>query len=491
MRTLEGSNRIRVGLIGLLILIMVVGVGQSFASVPMLFAKPMYYAEFADAAGAMPGDKVRISGMDVGQIKSLKIDGDRVRVGFTLGHHRIGSDSRLSIRTDTILGKRVMEIDPRGTKPLAVSATLPLEQSTTPYQLYDAFSDLTTTTAGWDLESVKRSLNVLSETLDSSAPELKAALDGVARFSDTIGKRDDEFKALLGQANKVASVLGNRSEQINRLLVNAGVLIAAINERSQAVDVLLQNVSAVSKQFEGFVNDNPNLTHVLSQLEIISDVLVKHKDDFAYSITTASKFMGALAEAIGSGPFFKTILVNLIPYQIMQPWVDAAFKKRGIDPEEFWRNAGLPAFRFPDPNGATQANGAPPPAPNVLEGTPEFPGPAVPPGHPCSYTPPANNTPSPGNPLGCAGLDQGPYGLGEFGPLVGVQTSAPNPDGLPPNHGVPAAAVPGLPGPLVPGAPGPALAPGPPGARTVPVGPSPGPGNAPMETIAPTDTGGA
>ena len=164
MRTLEGSDRIRNGLIGLLVLIMVIGVGQSFASSPMLFAKPIYYAHFADSAGSGPGDKVRINGVDVGQLKSLKIDGDRVRVGFTLGDQRIGADSRVSIRTDTILGKRVMEIEPRGTKPLAVNAVLPLEQSTTPYQLYDAFSDLTKTTAGWDLGAVKKSLNVLSET---------------------------------------------------------------------------------------------------------------------------------------------------------------------------------------------------------------------------------------------------------------------------------------------------------------------------------------
>ena len=487
MRTLEGSDRVKVGLIGLIILVMVVGVGQSFASVPMLFAKPMYYAEFADAAGSMPGDKVRISGMDAGQIKSLKIDGDRVRVGFTLGDHRIGADSRLSIRTDTILGKRVMEIDPRGSKPLAVSGVLPLEQSTTPYQLYDAFSDLTTTTAGWDLQSVKKSLNVLSETLDASAPELKAALDGVARFSDTIGKRDAAFKELLAHANKVASVLGNRSEQINRLLVNAEVLIATVNQRGQAIDYLLSNVSAVSKQFEGFINDNPNLNHVLEQLRTISDVLNKHKEDFANSITIASKFMGALAEAVGSGPYFKTLLANLIPYQMLQPFVDAAFKKRGIDPEEFWRNAGLPAFRYPDPNGTVHGNGAPPAAPNVLEGTPEFPGPAVPPGAPCSYTPAADGIPSPGNPLPCAAATQGPYGPGEFGPMTGVVTAAPNPAAAAPNHGVPAAAIPGLPGPLVPGAPGPALAPGPPGARTVPVEPAAGL----AAGVAPVDMGGA
>ncbi len=82
------------------------------------------------------------------------------------------------------------------------------------------------------------------------------------------------------------------------------------------------------------------------------------------------------------------MIANLLPYQIMQPWVDAAFKKRGIDPENFWRSAGLPAFRWPDPNGTRFPNGAPPAAPPVLEGTPDHPGPAVAPGSPCSYTPP-------------------------------------------------------------------------------------------------------
>ncbi len=488
MMTLQGNNRIRVGLIGLLIVVMVVAVGQSFASVPMLFAKPMYYAHFADSAGSMPGDKVRISGYEVGQIKSLKIDGDRVKVGFTLGDYRIGEDSRVSIRTDTILGKRVMEIDPRGSKTLGVGATLPLEQSTTPYQLYDAFSDLTSNTAQWDLTAVRNSLNVLTETLDASKPELKAALQGVTRFSDTIGKRDKEFKDLLGQANKVASVLGNRSEQINRLLVNAGVLLSAINQRSAEVDVLLQNVSAVSQQFSGFINDNPNLNNVLTQLQVISDELAKHKEDLAYSITTASKFMGSLTEAIGSGPYFKTLLVNILPYQIIQPWVDAAFKKRGIDPEEFWRNAGLPVAKFPDPNGQAQPNGAPAPAPQLLEGTPDHPGPAIPPGSPCSYTPGLGGVGTPDNPLPCAAATQGPYGPvpGGFGP-PDIVMAPPNPAAAVPNHGVPAAAVPGQPGPLVPGAPAPAFAPGPPGARTVPVGPVPGPAES---TVAPIDTGG-
>ena len=115
---------------------------------------------------------------------------------------------------------------------MRASGVLPLGQTTTPYQIYDAFFDVTKAASGWDTKTVKKSLNVLSETIDQTYPHLSAALDGVARFSDTIGKRDEQVKQLLANANKIAGVLGNRSEQINALLVNAQTLLAAVNERS-------------------------------------------------------------------------------------------------------------------------------------------------------------------------------------------------------------------------------------------------------------------
>jgi phospholipid/cholesterol/gamma-HCH transport system substrate-binding protein len=170
---------------GIIILVMVIGVGQSFASVPMLFATPTYYAQFSDTGGINNGDKVRIAGVDVGRVRSMKIDEDKVVIGYSLGGTQIGTQSRASIRTDTLLGRRNIEIEPRGTEPLRANGVLPLGQTTTPYQIYDAFFDLTKASSGWDTQTVKRSLNVLSETIDQTYPHLSAALDGVAR-SDTM-----------------------------------------------------------------------------------------------------------------------------------------------------------------------------------------------------------------------------------------------------------------------------------------------------------------
>ncbi|MFZ1179765.1 MAG: MlaD family protein, partial [Mycobacterium sp.] len=165
MRTLEPANRVRIGLMGIIVTLLVIGVGQSITSVPMLFAKPAYYGQFTDSGGINTGDKVRIAGVDVGKVEGLKIDGDHILLKFSIGTATIGTESRLAIKTDTILGKKILDVEARGTQPLRPGASLPLGQSTTPYQIYDAFFDVTKAAQGWDIDTVKQSLHVLSQTI--------------------------------------------------------------------------------------------------------------------------------------------------------------------------------------------------------------------------------------------------------------------------------------------------------------------------------------
>ena len=464
MRTLEPANRVRIGLMAIVLSVLVTAVGQSFTSVPMLFAEPRYYGEFTDSGGLRVGDKVRIAGMEVGKVQELKLAKGYVLLRFTLGSNRIGDQSRMAIRTDTILGRKVLEIEPRGDQLLRPGARLPIIQTATPYQLYDAFRDATKAVGGWDLRTVRESLSVLSQTVDQTSPHLNATLNGVQKFADVVAKRDERVQVLLGETSKVAGVLGIHGEQINRLLVNAESLLVAINQRSQAIEALLTNLQSTSTQVRGLIEDNPKLSAVLHQVEAVSDVLVERKDDLVATVSQLGRFVASLSEIVSSGPYVKAAIFNLVPGQLMQPFVDAAFKGRGIDPGNFWQGAGLPAFQWPDPNGTRMPNGAPPPAPTVHEGTPEFPGPAVPPGSPCAYTPAAGAQPSAANPLPCAGVDTGPFGgFGLPGP-IGVDVSAPNP-GAAAGPGIPVAAIPGAAPPDVPGTPVPLPAAAPPGAR--------------------------
>ncbi len=181
-----------------------------------------------------------------------------------------------------------------------------------------------------------------------------------------------------------------------------------------------------------------------------------------------SRYTASLTEAVASGPYFKVMVANLLPYQIMQPWVDAAFKKRGIDPEDFWRSAGLPEFRFPDPNGTRFPNGAPPPARRCWRAPRSIRGRRSRPDHRAPTRRRRARLPRPGQPAALRGCRPiGPVrSAPDFPSPLDVQTSPPKPDGLPPTPGIPIAGRPGETAPAVPGTP-------------VPLPPSAPPGHAP------------
>ena len=122
--------------------------GPKLHQCPDAVRQPSYYGQFTDTGQLNKGDKVRITGVDVGTVQGLTIDGDHVVIKFSLGSNTIGTESRLAIKTDTILGKKVLEIEPRGTQTLRPRGVLPLGQSTTPYQIYDAFFDVTKAASG-------------------------------------------------------------------------------------------------------------------------------------------------------------------------------------------------------------------------------------------------------------------------------------------------------------------------------------------------------
>ena len=98
---------------------------------------------------------------------------------------------------------------------------------------------------------------------------------------------------------------------------------------------------------KGLINDNPNLNHVLEQLEAVSDLLVKHKYDLADTLTTVAN---SLRPWVRRSPRARTsrLLANLLPGQILQPFVDcrvqeARYRPGGVLAQR--RAAGIPVPR--------------------------------------------------------------------------------------------------------------------------------------------------
>ena len=459
MKPFAERNPLVIGLVGIIGITAIVLAALNYQKLPGFNQGKTYSAYFAEAGGLAGNAEVQVSGFRAGQVTSISLDGQHVLVKFKVDKNiRLGDRSEAAIKTKSLLGTKYLEITPRGDGNL--KQTIPADRTTSPYQLPDALGDLSATISGLNTDQLSDSLRVLSETFSQTPPDLKVAVEGVARFSDVLNQKDQQLRDLLSNANKATTVLSERSDQVVSLIRDTNALMAELQNQSAALDQISGNISYLSQQVQGFIADNrTTMKPALEKLNGVLTTIDNRKDRVQKSIKMLSTYAMALGESVAGGPFFKSYIANLMPGQFVQPFIDAAFSDLGLDP-----NVKLPSELTDPQTGQPGTPALPVPYPRTGQG-----------GEPNLNLPDAI-TGNPGD-QGC-----GPPGLPLPGPTgcypYREPLPAPPPGGPPP--GPPAIAPPGVASTPVPSvAPTAIPAPGqiPEVTQSVPapLGPPPGP----------------
>ncbi len=363
MKSFAERNQIVVGAVGLALTAGVVVGSLQYDKLPFLKSGKNYSAYFADAGGLTTAVPVQVSGFQVGEVSSIELDGPRVLVTFTVDKGiRLGDRTEAAIKTRGLLGTKMLEVVARGDGQL--EGPIPLDRTRSPYQLPDAMGDLATTISGLNTAQLSDSLRVLAQTFSDTPPQLRVAVEGVARFSQTLNDRDAQLRGLLTNANKATTVLAERSDQIVNLVADTHALLVELKSQSAELDQISANISALSKNLQGFIADNrATMRPALDKLNGVLTILDNRKERLQKSIKLLGTYSMSLGESVSSGPFFKTYVANLLPGQFIQPFIDAAFSDLGLDP-----NVLLPSQRVDPPVGQPGTPALPLPYPRTGQG---------------------------------------------------------------------------------------------------------------------------
>ncbi|MGZ8177128.1 MCE family protein [Williamsia sp. SKLECPSW1] len=313
----RGNGRVRIGIIGVVVTALIVITALQMDKLPYLTTGSVYTAYFADAGGLRPGDVVVVSGVDVGKVNAISLahtdDGTprgrtAAKVSFTMADGTIvGADSQASIKTETVLGRRNLTVEPHGSGRLQPGQSIPFRNTLAPYSLTDALDDTTSTLEQTDTGTLNRALNTLSDTFSDTPPQVRGAVDGVARLSKSIADRDDALRSLLGRAKSVTDVVAKRSSQINTLLVDANSLLGELQARRMALGELIVGVKNVSAQISGFIADNnAQLQPVLTNLNKALTIFEDNRQNLNVTLDRLGPYANVLGEAVSSGPYFSS-----------------------------------------------------------------------------------------------------------------------------------------------------------------------------------------
>ncbi len=332
MKSFAERNPFVIGAVGVGIVLAITVAALNYDKIPFLNRDKTYSAYFAEAGGVIPGSPVQVSGYRVGKVDSVELDGAKVLVTFSLADDvRLGDRTEAAVKTKSLLGAKVVEVTPRGDG--RQSGPIPIERTRPAYQLPDALGDVTKAISGLDTKQLSQSLAVLADTFADTPPDLKVAVEGIARFSETLDKRDAALRDLLTDANKTTKVLSERSDQVVDLVVKTNSLMAQLQTQSAALGAISNNIATVTQQIKGFIGDNRStLKPALEKLNGVLKIVNDRKDKVATALVGLNRYASGLGESVGSGPFFKAYVVNLFPGQFVQPFIDAAFSDLGLDP---------------------------------------------------------------------------------------------------------------------------------------------------------------
>ncbi|WP_278265854.1 MlaD family protein [Nocardia sp. AG03] len=281
--------------------------------------KATVHAEFAQAAGLRAGNSVDIAGIEVGTVKSVRLERDRVVVAMSLRKDvRLGGDAKAAIEMSTILGKMHVELDP-GLRTDLGSARIPLSATTVPYNLAKVVNDPTYRNSfehleRLDPEALRASLDAVSRQMGDS-PQLTAqALDSVGALAKVVATRRDEVDQLLTSMDQVSGLIADNQNSVLLLLTRGQAIGDAVSRRRELVRELLGNVAAASKILRDMgVENGGRLGPLIQSLNTMSEGLEKNRDNLDALYQVMPVTVRQFTNGLGQGPYGEVYMPWLFP----------------------------------------------------------------------------------------------------------------------------------------------------------------------------------
>jgi phospholipid/cholesterol/gamma-HCH transport system substrate-binding protein len=207
-----------------------------------------------------------------------------------------------------------LALEPAGSGQMDEGYEIPVERTSSPYDVVEAFTGLAETSEQIDTDQLAESLTTLADLSRNTPDEFRAALQGVSALSANVAAKNEQIGELLQNLDTVSTVLDERDEDIIALMRDSDVLFRALVQRREAIHTLLVSTSRLSRELTTLVRQSrEDLKPALTHLESVVQVLNKNEDNLDNSLRLMAPFYRVFANTLGNGPWFDTYIQNMPP----------------------------------------------------------------------------------------------------------------------------------------------------------------------------------
>ncbi|HZZ49022.1 MAG TPA: MCE family protein [Pseudonocardia sp.] len=304
IRSLRDSHPFLLGLVATGVVVAVVLGALAVGELGL--GKTTYKAEFARTGELRPGDEVRIAGLNIGEVRSVGLEGDHVLVTFRAQSSiRLGQATSATIKLATLLGNRYLELTPSGPDELR-DDRIPIAHTSVPYDLQDVLQKGTPIAEQLDGAKLRQALAATAVNLRDEGPRVGAALDGLSRLSDVVIKRRDQVSELIDNVDAVSDMVDQRSGRIYALMGQSDTLLRTLLRRRDLIRGLLEDAASFTRELNSTLKENrPEIRRLLSNARDLTDLLREQDASINRALQLLAPASRYLTNAAGNGPYLE------------------------------------------------------------------------------------------------------------------------------------------------------------------------------------------
>ena len=222
----------------------------------MLFSESTnYYTEFAQVSALEAGAKVRVGGMDAGEVSEILVPrkpGAKFRLKFRIVDKFapvIRTDSIASIGTDGLLGNKFLQVDIGTTGQAPPEWALPSRE---PFEIADLLARIRETVNGIDksFSEVKGDIADAANTVAESAKHVDqiivAAKEPIAKTTLAASRISEDISSMIARVKSGEGTLGK--------LLNDDAVYHSVSESSRQVEQALGNLNQASSDVKELIS---------------------------------------------------------------------------------------------------------------------------------------------------------------------------------------------------------------------------------------------
>lgn len=303
-------NKIAIAIIGIVAMAVVFLLTFNAASLPIIGGGKVYTAKFAEAGGLKEGNEVRVAGVKVGKITEISVSGTVVEVKFRADVDQLGDQTSAAVKVKTMLGQKYLSLDPLGRGTL--DGPIPMDRTTTPYDVNAAFSDLSDAVGEIDTAQLESSFDALSTAFEDTPESVRGMVKGLTSLSRTISSRDEELADLFESTSKISDTLKDRNAEFAKIITDGSSLLGELERRRDTVSAMLDGTSRLGTELEGLVKDNEDqLRPALAKLDQVAKILQDNQDNLDSALKKLGPYYRVLTSALGNGRWIDSYVCGL------------------------------------------------------------------------------------------------------------------------------------------------------------------------------------